>query len=457
MGVSHTDIRHDKPHNQAECMFCNDFHEFELPPSLISELLLGNVVLFAGAGISTENKNVFPYTFYEGIRRELKVSQAETISFSDLMSRYCAEANGRANLLRKIRERLEYIRSFRELYDIATQFHSELSTFFFIQSIVTTNWDDYFERECGAVPFVTAEDFTFWSIPGRKVFKIHGSISNLGSIVATTEDYQKCYERLDKGVLGSSLKMMLATKTILYVGYSFRDEDFISIHSMLRKEMGQLMPHGFIVTLDREGEERYCELGLTPIFTDATHFISVVKQHAVKDKHMLADEAFENVSSELEVVRWAHNHLWEKYDITKAPDIIFASSYQDGLIHALERMIALKNSGYYSHSCNIKRTLQAYDELRRNKLKAKKYHDVAYIDGYMNGLLFLLTEQDDRETLPLYYVFGAKEQPRIFNKFAKLRKHAFDYHKSAYRFAGRLMREKGYHKGIVFHHTPFLM
>ncbi|MGC2434586.1 MAG: SIR2 family protein, partial [Desulfobaccales bacterium] len=352
--MSNTDLGHDKPHKQAECVFCRDFHEFELPASLIRELLSGNVVLFAGAGISTENRNVFPYTFYEDIRRELEVSKAEIISFSDLMSRFCAQPNGRANLLRKIRERLEYIRSFPELYGIATEFHSELSTFFFIESIVTTNWDDYFERECGAIPFVTAEDFTFWSIPGRKVFKIHGSISNLGSIVATTEDYQKCYERLEKGVLGSSLKMMIATKTILYVGYSFRDEDFISIHSMLRKEMGQLMPHGFIVTLDREGEERYCELGLTPIFTDATRFISVIKQHAVQDKHMLADEAFEKVSLELEVVQAAHFHLCGKFDVTKAPDIIFAASYQDGIIHAFERIMALKGSGYYSHTCNIK-------------------------------------------------------------------------------------------------------
>jgi len=455
--MSHTDVRHDKPHNHAECVFCRDFHEFELPASLIGELLSGNIVLFAGAGISTEDKKVFPYTFYEDIRRELKVPEAEIISFSDLMSRYCAQPNGRANLLRKIRERLEYIRSFPELYRSATRFHSELSTLFFIQSIITTNWDDYFERECGAIPFVTSQDFTFWSIPGRKVFKIHGSISNLGSIIATTEDYNKCYEQLEKGVLGSSLKMMLATKTILYVGYSFRDEDFIHIHSLLRKEMGQLMPHGFIVTLDHEGEERYRELGLTPIFTDATNFISAVKQHVVQDRHMLPDEIFNGVSLELSVVLEAHQHLWDEFDITEAPDIIYAASYQDGLIHAFERIQALQNTGYYSHKCHITNALRGYDELRKAKVKARKYQDVAYIDGYMNGLLYLVVEHDSREALPLYYIFGAKDQPRMADDFAEMRKRAFDYHKSAYRYAMRIVQKEGHHKGIAIHHTPFLM
>lgn len=455
--MSHTDLRHDQPHDPAECLFCRDFHEFELPASLIGELLSSNVVIFAGAGISTENRNVFPYTFYEDIRRELKVPETEIISFSDLMSRYCAQPNGRANLLRKIRERLEYIRSFPELYRSATRFHSELSTIFFIQSIVTTNWDDYFERECGAIPFVTPKDFTFWSIPGRKVFKIHGSISNFGSIVVTTEDYNNCYERLEKGVLGSNLKMMLATKTILYVGYSFHDDDFIRIHSILRKEMGQLMPHGFIVTLDREGEERYRELGLTPIFTDATNFISVVKQHVVQDRRMLPDEIFDEVSYELTAVLEAHQHLWDEFDITEAPDIIYAATYQDGLIHAFERVLSLQNSGYYSHSCNITRTMRGYDELRKAKVKARKYWDVAYIDGYMNGLVYLLADQDTREALPLYYIYGANEQPRTHDEFAELRKRAFDFHKSAYRYAIRLAQKQGYHKGMVVHHTPFLM
>ena len=444
-------------HNSKQCMFCRNFNEFEIPDFLINELLSDNVILFAGAGISTEGKMVYPYTLYEDISCELGISVTDKIPFSDLMTKYCAQPNGRAKLLRKIRDRFEYIRSFPELYRNATRFHYELATFYFIESIVTTNWDDYFERECAASPFVTSEDFVFWSIPGRKVFKIHGSISNLGSIVATTEDYEKCYERLHTGLLGSNLKTMLATRTVLYVGYSFSDEDFIRIHSVLRKEMGQLMPHSFIVTLDREGEKRFLEIGLTPIFTDATHFISVLKQHLIEDGHMIADSIFEQVRDKLSIVRDEHERLWEEFDLNEAVDILYTTSYQDGLIHAFERILARQNSGYYSHICNITKTLRGYEELRRDKVKSKKYQDVAYIEGYTNGLLYLVFEQDTREALPLYYVYGSKEQPKTFEEFRELRRHAFEFHKSAHRYAERIAQQQEQQKGLEIHHPPFLL
>ena len=455
--MNHTDSKYDNtPHDPAECQFCKRFHEFDLPEPLIAELLSSGVVLFAGAGISTEDKSVFPCTFYEEIRSELKVPETESLSFSGLMTKYCAQMNGRANLLRKIRERFEYTRSFPELYRIATRFHYELSTLFFIESIVTTNWDDYFERECGATAFVMPKDFAFWSLPGRKVFKLHGSITNLGSIVATSADYQQCYKRLQKGILGSSLKMMLATKTILYVGYSFRDEDFTRIHSMLRKDMGELMPRGFIVTLDRGDEQRYRELGLIPIFTDATNFISVIKQHFIEGKHMLPDEVFEEVSAELTIVRAAHHRLWDEFNIIDTPDILYAASYQDGLIHAFERMLGLHNSGYYSHIANITNAMLGYYELRKAKVQIRKYPDIAYIDGYTNGLLYLLHNHDIREMLPLYYIFGARQQPRSFDEFSHLLERAFTLHKSASRYARQMVQGRQCNKENVIHHPPFL-
>src|SRR5690606_30134800 len=119
------------------------------------------------------------------------------------------------------------------------------------------NWDDYFERECNAIPIVTAEDFAFYNVEARKVFKIHGSISNYGSIVATSEDYTRCYKNLQTGIIGSFLKTILATKVVVFVGYSFSDFDFNKIYNYLKKEMGNILPHCYIVTLDKTFEEKF--------------------------------------------------------------------------------------------------------------------------------------------------------------------------------------------------------
>ena len=439
-------------HNAVKCSFCSNFNEFVLPSHLVDQLLDRQVVLFAGSGISTEDRSVLPDTFYELICHELKTN--EDLSFPELMSKFCQQPNGRASLLRKIHERFEYIRSFSSLYEDATRFHREISTLYLIESIVTTNWDEYFERECGAKPFVTSEDFAFWSIPGRKVFKIHGSVNNIGSVIATAEDYARCYQQLQQGVFGSSLKMMLATKTILYVGYSFRDDDFLRIHSILRDEMGELLPHAYIVTIDQSGEERFRNLGLTPIFTDATYFISVLKQHILQEACFLPDDRFDDIPRMIVRIMEKQSQLQEHFNLVKSPDVVYSWCYQDGLLHCLQRILALQNTGSYSDSHNVMRKVNVYERIRKRKLREKNYFDVAYVEGYRSGLMFLLTDDEMRDSLPLYYTFGAKYGAVTLEEFKRYRRGARRMHKAAFKQAQEMTKRAG--SDFVFRHLPLL-
>ena len=226
--------RTDRPKTSCTCIICQNKLPFDIPDQLYETFLKGDIVLFAGAGISTENRSVFPYTLYEEVCGDIKIKPSEGSSFPKVMDKFCNQPNGRSMLLQKIRNRFSYIWSFSELYLRATAFHQELSTLYPIDTIVTTNWDDYFEKKCGAIPFVTAEDFAFWSMPGRKVFKIHGSVNSYGSLVLTSQDYRSCYRKLSSGIMGSYLKLILATKTIIYVGFSFNDEDFLLLYAGLQ-------------------------------------------------------------------------------------------------------------------------------------------------------------------------------------------------------------------------------
>ncbi|SPE28834.1 conserved hypothetical protein [Acidobacteriia bacterium SbA2] len=191
-----------------------------MPGDLLTDFLQGKVSIIAGAGISTESKAVLKETFYEDVADELNLRES-SLAFPELMEKYCGQPNGRFKLLKKIRERFEHIDSFPELNWSATSFHRELGTFFPIRNIVTTNWDNYFEEHCKATPFITDPDLAFWDAADRRVLKLHGSITNLGSVVATTLDYEQCQKRLDTGILGAVLKTILATQTIVFVGYCF--------------------------------------------------------------------------------------------------------------------------------------------------------------------------------------------------------------------------------------------
>lgn len=443
------------PQERSACEICNNNRAFELPESLFAALLAGKVVLFAGAGVSTESSTLFPSSFYETIGEELSIQSSETLAFPDLMTRFCRERDGRGDLLRLIKDRFDYVRSFPELYRRATAFHRELSTIFHLREIITTNWDEYFERECDAIPFVTAQDFAFWSLPGRKVLKIHGSISSLGSLVATRQDYDRCYARLSSGLLGSSLKLLLATKTIVFLGFSFRDDDFLRIQKLLLRETAGIQPRAYIVTLDQDSDSRFQELGVNPIYTDATFFLSTLKQRLSTEGQLVPEENFAKVYDFLDRVTEAHTKTLG-IDATRHPDVIYCWAYQDGLIHALERIWALRRSGYYSHRCNSVNAARTYEfQLRKERLLKREYPEVAYIDGYVAGLLYFVGSNEIRRLTPYYYLYGSGRAFQSERAFLTALRGGVAGNKAAHKLACNILKKYGGER-ITLHHPPFL-
>ena len=104
---------------------------------------------------------------------------------------------------------------------------------FHINTIVTTNWDTIFEEECAATPFVYPMDMPFWEAAKRKVIKLHGTLNNFGSIVATREDYAEAKKVLSKNLIGVMIKQLIATRTFVFCGYSLGDETFNSIMDLV--------------------------------------------------------------------------------------------------------------------------------------------------------------------------------------------------------------------------------
>jgi hypothetical protein len=98
--------------------------------------------------------------------------------------------------------------------------------------------------------------------------------------------------------------------------------------------------------------------------------------------------------------------------------------------------------------------ITTYEEMRKDMVRRKRYGDVAYIDGYINGLFFLLATDETRMALPLYYVFGAKNQPVTFTEFKKLRRKAATLHKAAYQSVLKGAQRMG---DLVPHHMPYFL
>lgn len=441
----------------CDCVLCRNNHEFAIDDELMGELLGGNVTIFAGAGISTETRNVLKTTFYESVAAEIGKGEPYP-AFPDLMEEYCRQPNGRLKLLNRIKERFDQIDSFPELTRSATRFHKELGTFFPIRNIVTTNWDTYFEEYCKATPFVTDSDLAFWEAADRRVLKIHGSVTNYGSIVATTKDYQKCQDRLTSGLIGAILKTILATQTVIFIGYSLSDSDFSAIYEFVKAQMNALHKQAYVVTPFSEDCEKFRAAGFIPIQTDGTYFIKQVKAHAVAQGHLLDDDIFYSAAELLYSVQDEHGSLHDTVKVSEFPEMIFAASYQDGLMHALERAIEMKGSGSYSHRCKLTGVIKAYLKLQKEKLKRGAYEDVAYIEGYVNGLMYLLMTNEERDAvrIPMYFVFGTKDEILDVAAFIDLLRNSPAIHKAARKRALFYLNRLSDPESAEFHHPPWL-
>lgn len=384
----------------CECAICKNHKQFSMPDEIVKSVENNQLVLFCGAGISTENKNVLPYSFYESIAVECDGKNG--YSFPALMSDYCKRPNGRRNLLQKIKSRFDYIEAFPELERDATRFHKEVASIHLIDTIITTNWDDYFEKYCRATPITIPQDFVFSDCCDRQVYKIHGSIHNIGTIIATNEDYDECSKRLKEGIVGATLKHIMATKTIVFIGYSFGDEDFGQILSFIQNEMMGYMPHFYIVTLDQDIDKKIPYTNFSSIITDGTYFIHQLKNILISKGYMFDKEQFSHVYKTYYEMVEIHK-LVSKINCKKYPLVTLCLSYQDGILHAFERFIETEKSGEYYNPEYIPSKIMSYMELCQNYSAEKNYWDEAYAEGYMNALIYMMYEEEEvRSAFPCF-------------------------------------------------------
>ena len=56
---------HASKHAKATCVFCANLKDFDFPGHLMTALSQRRVIIFAGAGVSTEGHLVLPRTLYK--------------------------------------------------------------------------------------------------------------------------------------------------------------------------------------------------------------------------------------------------------------------------------------------------------------------------------------------------------------------------------------------------------
>ena len=262
--------------------------------------------------------------------------------------------------------------------------------------------------------FVYDSDMAFWDASKRRVMKIHGSITNFGSIVATAEDYQQSYKRLNDGPLGGQLKSLIARKTVIYVGYSLSDENYLRLlRNIARMMEGNIRQSYFVAPKIDQKSLKSAPISLSPIDTDGSYFFEKIRELLAEPCEITDDTAFLHCALLLDDVANAHDRTADKFIKTQHPMLIFALSYQDGLIHALQRILRRQGTGEYHSLRHVHSLLHGYEMKLQEFLKRKDYWNAAYASGYQNGLMFLmLKSQHDAGPRPPCFDLPFKSRVR---------------------------------------------
>jgi len=165
--------------------------------SLIEDLTSGEIVLFLGAGSSTEGFSYFKIKLTDVLAEKCNYPKTATYSLPFIAQYYCCILDGgfKGRLIREIRSYLDMYMDSGEAYRMVTMIHKIISKIGFFKNIITTNWDVFLERELNLIPIVRDTDLVFWNDEKRQLMKMHGCISQPDTMVITVKDYDDYIEK----------------------------------------------------------------------------------------------------------------------------------------------------------------------------------------------------------------------------------------------------------------------
>jgi hypothetical protein len=142
-----------------------------------------------------------------------------------------------------------------------------------IRTIVTTNWDNLlekqFEEERITCDVIWKDQQVGATTHRRKILKVHGTLEDIDSIIFSEDDYFRFAN--SSSIYKQYLGTLLATSTVLFVGYSYSDFDFRLMFHSIRQQLNIMARKSYIFTPNAtEAEKQYLyRRGLIPIYYSA--------------------------------------------------------------------------------------------------------------------------------------------------------------------------------------------
>jgi len=216
----------------------------QIPYPLVRDTKHRDVVLFAGAGMSLPALRVSALSVRDALGAEVKKANPDYVIESRSVEETCddyAVVFGRRELVDELARLIPQNLPPLPSHDAAARL---------FRYIITTNWDLLFEKAIDKISphkNVIATELNAGAVgmDQHNLIKIHGTVDQPLTLVSTTEDYETYalnYPQLLKCVAD-----LLWNHTVLFVGYSLRDEHVRHLLARIREQRGQWTRRAYAV------------------------------------------------------------------------------------------------------------------------------------------------------------------------------------------------------------------
>lgn len=219
----------------------------------ILELALKDkLVLWAGAGLSAEANYPTGWELTEKLferlsEEEKKFVPKDLLKISDYLAN--REENGRDKLISIL----------KEIFIIEpkqSESHEMVRKMAFFNTIITTNYDELFEDYIPGIQVIKkTKDLTRSKSNSRKLIKIHGDLNSPKNLVLTEADYSRLYEKDDKDLFWSKIRLELTEKAVLFIGYGFNDLNVRGLFDYLDRKLKKFNQPKFLVSPDLQKDQ----------------------------------------------------------------------------------------------------------------------------------------------------------------------------------------------------------
>lgn len=389
-----------------------------IPESLFSDVMSGELILFLGAGSSTEGFSYFRIKLTDVLAERCKYPKTSTYSLPYIAQYYCDTLDGgfKGRLIREIRSYLDMYMDAGEAYRTVTMIHKIVAKIGFFKNIITTNWDVFLERELNLIPIVRDTDLVFWNDEKRQLIKMHGCISQPDTMIITVKDYDDYISKNIDTPISNKIKDMLATKSFLFVGYSLRDENFRLIQDKILSRMGSFSRTSYAIMREpsEEDVEYWKKRGIMLLPYNALSFFRDLFDYFIKEGYYFDNKTEFRLRNKYDEIAGAH------YRLNQESNAGFPSAmYQDGLMHCIEGVILDVGRGKKRDDIKdeIKELLESLDLYH----KSENWIEVAYTKGRLNALYWIFNESYE-----LKHYMNNDTEPITEEQYTSLQKETVD-------------------------------